>query len=465
MISNVKYLQNIKTSTPKLKFSKIDPKNILKNKTPSLFNKENQNMYNNKNNINNNSLLPPDKNNRRYSVNSAKTRNYENKTIETNLKKINSDKKNINQKKSFVNLSININNILSPRIKRQKKYIRNTSFISDNNNLLPKLTLDKKNINKNRIYYLGGNLSFNNIYYSDLININTNKKEKENEKENNKSNGKEDMISADIKIEQLAKDLNLFQYNKNNKNVYLNNDLSNDNNFSDDEYTNALPNINSDNMSNINSKPQSRISSGTPHSRNYSGKIKNDANNNINKYLNKKINNRLLSPSYFLEKFNIEGTKVMSPLCQKARDIFLYKKIFYYFSGKKTPTIMKKFINNKLNLCYAENEKQFEKKIIQINQNNIKKGKNIIHKVGKEETEKKASDIQKRVEFMKKIFDFAYPDILIWKIKNKCDMEKREIKEKNMQNIIKERELKEKLKIKKYKNSLFRDSIIIKKIK
>ena len=120
MISNVKSLQNIKTSTPKLKFSKIDPKNILKNKTPSLFNKENQNMYNNKNNINNNSLLPPDKNNRRYSVNSAKTRNYENKTIETNLKKINSDKKNINQKKSFVNLSININNILSPRIKRQK---------------------------------------------------------------------------------------------------------------------------------------------------------------------------------------------------------------------------------------------------------------------------------------------------------------------------------------------------------
>ena len=154
----------------------------------------------------------------------------------------------------------------------------------------------------------------------------------------------------------------------------------------------------------------------------------------------------------------------MSPICQKARDIFLYKKIFYYFNGKKTPKIMQKFINNKLNICYAENEKQFDKKIILINEDNSRKGKARYHKVGKAETEKRAASLQHRVEFIKKIFDYAYPDILICRIKNKCEMDKREIKENYRKIQLKKRELEQKSRIKKYKKSLLHDSIIINKL-
>ena len=138
----------------------------------------------------------------------------------------------------------------------------------------------------------------------------------------------------------------------------------------------------------------------------------------------------------------------MSPLYNKERDNFLYKNIFYYFNNKKYPKIMKKFLNNKMNICYAENEKQFEKRIIQINEINRKRGKTI-HKISKGETEQRAASLQHRVEFIKKIFDYAYPNILIYKIKNKNNMEKREIKENNLKNLLKEKELKEKLKMNK----------------
>ena len=104
-------------------------------------------------------------------------------------------------------------------------------------------------------------------------------KNQEKEKEKNKfDNEKEDMISADIKIEQLAKDLKLFQYNNKLKNRPFNNDLLPKNNFSEDEYINALPIINSDNTILLNSKSQSRISSGIPLSRLNSEKMNNDVN-------------------------------------------------------------------------------------------------------------------------------------------------------------------------------------------
>ena len=272
------------------------------------------------------------------------------------------------------------------------------------------------------------------------------------------------METADIKIEQLAKDLNLFQNKNRNNSFKLKFDSLNKNKLLDDEY-NILPIINSENTSIINSNSQSRISSGIPRSRLYSGKF--TSNTEIygnNRYLKKQKLKRLYSPSLLIDRYNIEGTNVMSPLCEQAREIFLYKKIFYYFGGKKIPKIMKKFINNKYNLCYAENEKQFEKKLIDINNNNRKKGKAVYHKVGKGETEERAASLQHKVEFIKKIFDYAYPDLLIYRIKNKSNMEKRKIKENNLKLLNRERELKEKLKIKRYKNSLAHGSIIIQKI-
>ena len=453
MINDVKSISNYKNK-------KIETNNILKNNFPSFVNNnEEESIINNINQNNNFSLLSRN-NKRRILTNSAKIRNLENKSIGVDLNRINQNINKSNQKSAFIHLSANFvkrNNILTPKIIRPRNMlIRNKSFNLVNNLQLPKLNLKKTNINNNRIYYIGGDFSYKNKYFSDLINKNKN--------DNNKCDEKNDMETVDIKIEQIAKDINLFQNERKNRNYSLNYDSSNKNNFTDDEYNNVLPLIKSDNSTNLNSKSISRISSGIPRSRLYSGKFTNNTDIlDSNKNLNKKNFKRIISPSNISERFNIIGTNVMSPICQKARDIFLYKKIFYYFGGKKVPHIMKKFINNKLNICYADNEKQFEKKLIQINAENKRKGKFVYHKVGKAETEKRAASMQKRVEFIRKIFDYAYPDILICKIKNKSDMDKREIRENKIRLLKKQRELKEKLKIKKYKSSLH-DSIIIKKI-
>ena len=440
MINSANQIQDSKIPISNLRYNKISPNNICINKSPSILNR----------NIRNNlSLSKNDNKRQRPLLNSANTKKLENKSVDANLNQFNLIQKNV-----FLHLNeYNNNNILTPKINKQKKLlIKNKSV----NIIMPKLNLLKKNISKdeNRFYYLGRDFSFNNKYYSDLIN------------ENYKSNEKEDMESADIKIEQLAKDLNLFQNKKIYNNFRLNFDSLNKNKISEDEYNNILPAINSDNTNIVHSNSQSRLSSGTPRSRLYSGKFTNHTEiYGNNRYLNKPKVNRLSSPSFLIERYNIEGTNVMSPLCEKAREIFLYKKIFYYFGGKKIPKIMKKFINNKYNLCYAENEKQFEKKLIGINESNRKKGKLVYHKVGKAETEERAASLQHRVEFIKKIFDYAYPDILIYKIKNKSEMDKKEIKENKLKMLNRARELKEKLKIKRYKNSLVHDSIIIKKIK
>lgn len=105
-----------------------------------------------------------------------------------------------------------------------------------------------------------------------------------------------------------------------------------------------------------------------------------------------------------------------------------------------------------------------KKKIMQINEQNKRKGKYVYHKVGIGETEKRAASIQHRVSFIKKICDYAYPDILIWQIKNKSDMHNREIKENKLKILIRKKELEQKLREKRFNNYLFQDSIIIKKI-
>ena len=451
MINDVKSISNYKNK-------KLETNNILKNNFPFSVNNNAEESKTNNINQNNNFSLLSRNNKRKILTNSAKIRNLENKSIGVNLNRINQNINKSNQKSAFIHLSANFvkrNNLLTPKMIRPRNMlIKNKSFNVGNNLQLPKLNLKKTNINNNGIYYIGGDFSYNNKYFSDLINKN----------DNNKCDEKTDMETVDIKIEQIAKDINLFQNERKYRNYSLNYDSSNKNNFLDDEYNNILPLIKSDNSTNLNSRSISRISSGIPRSRLYSGKFANNTDIlDSNENLNKKRFNRIISPFNISERFNIVGTNVMSPICQKARDIFLYKKIFYYFAGKKVPHVMKKFINNKLNICYADNEKQFEKKLIQINEENKRKGKFVYHKVGKAETEKKAVSMQKRVEFIKKIFDYAYPDLIICKIKNKSDMDKREIRENKIRLLKKQMELKEKLKIKKYKSNLH-DSIIIKKI-
>jgi hypothetical protein len=347
---------------------------------------------------------------------------------------------------------------MSPTKKRpiKKIIIKNQSFSLDSYNSLPKLNTLKKYCKRNDFYCIGGNISFNNNqYYSDLFNY------KDNKNDNNITNEQIDMESADIKIKKLAKDLNLFQNDKKDKIISFNKIL---NNNVDEGNNNILPIINNDNSYNNSPKRKARVFSGTNSPRLYSGIVISDSEKLI---LRKNLNNlkidNLSFPSFLNNRFKIK--KESTPLSQKEKDSFLYKNIFHYFDEKKYPTILKKYINNKINLCYAENEKQFENKIIQMNENNKKKGKSVIFKLGKGEAENKADSLQGRIEFIKKVVDYAYSDIMIHKIKSKSYMEKRGIKEKNLEQLKKERELKEKLRLKKYyKDCLLHDSIKIQKI-
>ena len=367
--------------------------------------------------------------------------------------------KNKYKKKEFLSLSDNfkINKMLTPTKKKPIKriVIKNPSCSSDINNSLPKLNMHKKCYKRNDFYCIDGNFSFNNKYYSDLLSL------LDNKNDNNISNEKNDMENVDIKIKKLAKDLKLFPNDKydNDKSIYngLNKNI-------DEGNDHLLPAI----VSYENSPKSNNCPNAPP--RLYSGIVLSESEKlvmkkNLNKLNTNKLNIKKLNvPSFLSNKHQIKG-KEFSSLSQMKKDNFLYNNIFRNFDEKKYPSILKRYINNKINICYAENEKQFENRIIQMNENNRKMGKSVFFKLGKGEVENKADSLQSKVEFIRKIVDHAYSDIMICRIKKKNDMEIKIIKEKSSEKLRKERELKEKLKLQKYyKSFLLHDSIKIQKI-
>ena len=257
----------------------------------------------------------------------------------------------------------------------------------------------------------------------------TNKKNENNETIEEKTM-KEKKDWEDIKekfnIEQLAKDLNLFQNDK----LFPIINMRKNSSYSNNNLLLSTLNISEVNNTTFNYNHNSKVSTRTQSPKNNSGKKINNLNksiinkfnfdkNKIHDMLNKKESNiNKISPK---ENKN-EIKNLYSPLNDKSKDIFLFKKIFYFCEPKCKTKVKNKSFDNKLNLLYAENEKQFEEKI-------SKQGK--ILNLGKTD--------------LKKIFDYAFPDILIYRIKNKSKLNKSEIEEKNMSKIIKQNDLKEKL--------------------
>ena len=156
---------------------------------------------------------------------------------------------------------------------------------------------------------------------------------------------------------------------------------------------------------------------------------------NKTKLTNKKIGANLLLPSQKLSK-----------------DMYLYKKIFYYCDKKKkikTEKILdnklniiysenenqyqknlnklnqiyktlgkkKKILDNKLNIIYSENEHQYQKNLNKLNQIYKTLGKKKIYNIEPSQSENKVKNLQKRVEFMKRVVDYTYPDMVLTKIK------------------------------------------------
>ena len=137
--------------------------------------------------------------------------------------------------------------------------------------------------------------------------------------------------------------------------------------------------------------------------------IKNDDNNNIN------IKDDNL-PIFLRHKYNIKGTNIISPFCIKARDESLYKRIFYnYF--KKPINNKKKGVDNKLNIIYAENEEKFKKKIKNINEKIKKEGKKEKNAQFPNSLANKLANMEKKIKFMKKIVDYAYPEMVLTRVR------------------------------------------------
>ena len=116
------------------------------------------------------------------------------------------------------------------------------------------------------------------------------------------------------------------------------------------------------------------------------------------------------------EKKNYKIHSIDSDIKRKE---FLYKKIFYYWQDKRKnyKRKEKKFINNKINLEYAENENIFDEKLKKKNEELISQGKKIKHFSGPSFAETKLKETIQKVKFMKSVVDYSYPKFVINKIK------------------------------------------------
>ena len=98
------------------------------------------------------------------------------------------------------------------------------------------------------------------------------------------------------------------------------------------------------------------------------------------------------------------------------KDEFLYKKIFLYNNinqKKRSPSI----IDNKLNIFYCENISQYNQKMNKINDMLVKKGKPMIHQGVERNSKGNMERIIKKIQFMKKIVDYVYPNMVLYKVK------------------------------------------------
>ena len=262
----------------------------------------------------------------------------------------------------------------------------NSKFDRKNKTFFNKMKNIKQTNNYSN-YYVSSNL-FHNDYISDFITGKKNLK--------NKDEKKEIMKETDNKIEELVKVLNIYT----NKNL----NKSQSQKLLDTEKTNENIELNNENNIKIN---------------------ENNVNNkdNLKRKLSKKTS----------EKYLIKGTKIISPFCDFARNHYLYKKIFYY-SEKKKNLKSDSFLDNKLNIIYSENENQYKQNLIKLNEIYRRLGRNKAYNLEPSQSENKLRALKKRVEFMKRIVDYTYPNMVLTKIR--AQESKKYTKNKNSINIV-----------------------------
>jgi len=117
----------------------------------------------------------------------------------------------------------------------------------------------------------------------------------------------------------------------------------------------------------------------------------------------------------------IPGTKIKTIFNEEARKFFLYKRIFFYFDEivKKMFTREHKYINNIINIDYAENEKVYEERLKKINDELLKQGKKIKYFTGPSYSKVKIKELQYGVSFMKCVVDYSYPYMVLARVNEK----------------------------------------------
>ena len=369
------------------------------------------------------------------------------------------------------------NEISPKRIVSNKLILRNSlNHINNSTNISKdqRFIFNRRLKSKTKSYFplrdLNKSLSTKNIYFMDFIkdknegNKTRYKILEDIKEQDNKNDNKYNLKNNALKIERLAKDLNLFQNDKHfpiinlkKKRSYSYSDLSLNNlNISEvnNNYNTFISGFNKlNNNLNDNFITNSMMSTRAQSPRNFSenkinfnssivNKFKFDKNKIHDMLKKKETNINVITPQEY--KYKNEGTNLHSPIFDEAKEMFLYKKIFY-LSDKKNHHKTNKIIDNKLNIRYAENEKQLEEKIIRLNKNKRDFDKSQLLKKGKLEMESMAAHVNKRIKFIKGLFDYAFPDILMSKIRNKSNMDKNEIREKRINKLFQQKDLKEKI--------------------
>ena len=314
-------------------------------------------------------------------------------------------------------------------IQTQQNQNNKKSFFSDENrkfqeeqNQMSKTQYLNKSAKNKKIFQIDKiyNLKQNKFFFK---NDNIKNEKVQCETDNNKKYYDfRNIMKKDKKIDRMAKQLILklnedeyYDRNKTFKNLFGNNiTLRNGffngvnlvvNNQDDDkmEIQSLYNKINKDNiMQNNNNLTNSEIN-----------------NNNFNKTQKLfRANNLSHLPLFLREKANIQGTEILSPFCKEARDEFLFNKIFNSAFNRKLP---KRFelIDNKLNIFYAENENQYDEKLKKINNKLRLKGKRVVHEVGPTKDQVRLDKIKTTLSFIKKIFDYSYPNMVLSKVRKK----------------------------------------------
>ena len=364
------------------------------------------------------------------------------------------------KKSSIIDDDSHNNKSLSEKINKHFKIKSRTHLKTEENEIQ----------NKNKGYYLTGELPFRDTYIIEMKDCNSNlnaSKKSENKKANisnkneiiqcdsiNNKNYKNKILNMrkkDKKIEKLARKLaiklNLEDKNNNNKQskcgcgnlITLKNGFFNGINLvmsyspEREKKTNLeIENNNSDNKNENDKIIYNQTQPDTLYTEGY-----NFIPTNL--------------PLFLRDKYNIKGTKVLSPFCIEARDEFLFKKIFNNGERKKLPNKYT-IIDNKLNIFYADNHKQYYKNLMKHNAKLKKKGRKILHEVEPSSTEIKLNTIKSKMNFMKKIVDYAYPNMVLARVRESEKIyNKKNLSEIKLPPFIKA-ELSE-----KQKNKLFGD--------